>query len=116
MYTTFYSANSKGRDSGVEWRILKTNLNEKGDRLDSIRSRWGSITDVYEYGNEPSGSMKGREIFDPLRHSQLLNKGSFSWSCFTQAYTSFICIFHIGYLRCFDKCYGFPVSVTSSLV
>jgi hypothetical protein len=49
--------------------ILGTNLKETGDRLDSFRSGWGSVADVYKYGNEPSGSIKGRDIFEKLRYS-----------------------------------------------
>lgn len=33
-----------------------------------------------EYGKEPSGSIKFREFFDPLKNCSLLKKGSAVWS------------------------------------
>lgn len=68
-YTKFYSANSEEREPGVQEMILGSNLKETGDRLDSIRSNWASVADVHKYGSEPSGSIKGRNIFHKLRGS-----------------------------------------------
>jgi hypothetical protein len=48
--------------------------------LDSIGSGEGPVTGSCEHDNKPSGSVKGGEFLDKLRHCQLLNKKSTPWS------------------------------------
>jgi hypothetical protein len=40
--------------------------------MDSAGSEYGSVTDIYEYGNELSGSMKCRDYLYELSEYQLL--------------------------------------------
>ena len=48
--------------------------------LDWVGPGQGQVADACEYGNEPSGSMKGGEFLDQLQTSQLLKKDSAPWS------------------------------------
>jgi len=48
--------------------------------LDSSGSGYEPVVGPYEGGNEPSGSIKGREFLDYLSDCQLLKKDSAPWS------------------------------------
>jgi hypothetical protein len=47
--------------------------------LDSSREGQGLMAGFCENGNEPSGSIKGREFLDYLSDCQLLKKDSAPW-------------------------------------
>jgi hypothetical protein len=50
-----------------------------GCGLNSAGSEQGSVAACYEHGNEPSGSIKGKECFDQLSDYWLLKKDSSPW-------------------------------------
>jgi len=69
MYTKFWSENLKGRDhskdQGIDGMIILQCVLGNGVwrcGLDSSGSGQGPVTDSCEHGDEPSGSIKGREI------------------------------------------------------
>jgi len=67
MHTKFWLRNMKERDHsdlGVDERITEWILEEKGQKLWTglIWLMMGPVAGCCEYGNEPSGSIKGREL------------------------------------------------------
>jgi hypothetical protein len=48
--------------------------------VDSAGSGWDPVAGSCEYGNEPSGSIKGGDGIDQLSDCQLLKKDSAAWS------------------------------------
>jgi len=51
-----------------------------GYGLDRAGSGQGQVAGTYEYGNEPSGSIKCGEFLDQLNTGWLLKKDSAPWS------------------------------------
>ena len=51
-----------------------------GHGLDRAGSGQGQVAGTSECGNEPSGSIRCKEILDKLRTGQLLDKASAPWS------------------------------------
>jgi hypothetical protein len=72
MYTNLQSENFKGRrlsrDLSVSWRVMWNGYQE-GENVDMIRLV--QITDQYEHGNDPPGSIKGEEFLGYLREYYL---------------------------------------------
>jgi hypothetical protein len=48
--------------------------------LDASDSGYGPVVDTCDHGNEPVGSIKGREFLDYLSEYLLLKKDSALWS------------------------------------